>query len=81
MLAMNRRLDELTPRDREEVKRLVTLRTDYELKQPQFIDPTTAGKMDIADARCGWASLALAWTWLGHEKQSTKLLDAVLPKQ
>ncbi|XIK06411.1 hypothetical protein ACG873_03800 [Mesorhizobium sp. AaZ16] len=81
MQAMNGRLNELTPQDREEVKRLVALRTDYVLQQPQFIDPTAADSMDMANATCGWASLALAWTWIGDEKQATNLLNAVLPKQ
>jgi hypothetical protein len=81
MQAMNRRLGDLRPQDRDELKRLLTLRTDYELRQPQFTDPATPDGMNMADARCHWASLALAWTWLGDHKQSTRLFDALLTKE
>jgi hypothetical protein len=81
MQAMSSRLGELKPQDRVELQRLVTLRTEYELRQPQFTDPKTPDDMNMADARCNWASLALVWSWLGDGKQSARLLDILLAKE
>ena len=80
MQAINSQMAELTPNDRRDVARLLALRTDYEFRQKHFTDPARADSMEIPEARCGWASLALAWAWLGNDAQSTRLLDAVLPK-